>query len=150
MKPEENTLILWEKVKDLIIEPDPIHVGSSSIVDDESFIPNDVDWLFTMKDHTRFPELCHRLETYGWEAGGSDIFKTRFIENKFYSFTSTGKDNLIISMEKEFTRRFCLANDVCKKLNLKLREQRVMVHRAFLYEESPYDHEKDPFAIHDF
>jgi hypothetical protein len=48
-----------------------------------------------------------------------------------------GEVNLIVTTEEPFFRAFVVATEVCRRLNLKGKEDRILVFRAILYKEYP-------------
>lgn len=100
------------------------HVGSSYICDPPCF-ENDIDLLVLVVDMKQYCEYC--VEKEGWKIDGSYIGNSQFTSIRKESF------NQIVTQSIPFFERFSLAADVCKRLNIKNKELRIMVHDAIIH-----------------
>lgn len=70
------------------------------------------------------------LVATGWERGGSNDPEAP-LDEPFASFRKEGSDlNLIVTDDETFYRRFLAATEVCQRLNLMDKEDRIAVFRA--------------------
>lgn len=84
--------------------------------------------LYVLPD--QFVEYCRSLIADGWEVGGS-----RTGEEGWLSFKKQHTDgvlyNFIVTCNETYYENFYLATEVAKKLNLRNKEDRVMLFSAF-------------------
>jgi hypothetical protein len=107
-------------------------VGSSVTVKKEGFIPHDKDILVLVREVKQVVDALHAI---GWAADGSEVP----IED-FVSLSCPGREeNFIITAKEKFYKRFRVASDVCRHLNLIKKVDRIIVFQAVLYGTHPKD-----------
>ncbi len=92
----------------------------------------DNDYLILVKS---FEDFNNKLTILGYTRGGSAIDDyLNFIpkEARFRSYTYL-EFNLIVCESEEFFNKFMLATNVCKKLNLLVKSDRIALFQAILY-----------------
>lgn len=107
------------------------HVGSRAIC---SPTPDDTDddWLFLVDD---LVNERTQLTLKGWGESGSQS-----VEPDGWKSLRKGIYNYILTDDADFFDKFILATRLCKRLNLKNKEDRIVVHEAALYNRYPvYD-----------
>jgi hypothetical protein len=88
----------------------------------------DEDWLALVSPgEDRLLELARVMRSDGWEYGGSLADGDH--DRQAFSTWRQGEVNVILTTSPEFFRRFIVGRDICKRLNLKLKADRVYVHR---------------------
>lgn len=93
---------------------------------------SDVDYLvYTSKS---LDKLLKYLEENSFEVEGSPEYD---IHNSQFASFRKGKVNLIVTNSIDFCMNHRLATEVCKKLNLLEKSDRIMVFKAILYKEGP-------------
>lgn len=105
------------------IEP----VGSRVTVDPPP-TTTDEDWLALLPAGANLNEAATLLDESGWTWGGS---AETALDDGGHCFTTfrDGDVNVIITTSAEFFRRFLVGRDICKRLNLTSKADRVYVHR---------------------
>lgn len=94
---------------------------------------SDEDWLFLSEDIHGF---VHAAEQIGFEAGGSMIDCYAAGACDFISLKRENEDvtlNLIVTQSSEFKRRFIVATNFAKRMNLLKKEDRISLFQAVLY-----------------
>jgi hypothetical protein len=94
---------------------------------------SDTDYLVNCFNDKRLLVITHYLEKEGFESE-SESYEGH--DNDFNSYRK-GNINLIVTSDSEFSEKHCLATAVCRKLNLVNKDDRIMVFKAFLYNETP-------------
>ena len=86
----------------------------------------DEDWIVLIPEGADlFEGAVEPLDEACWKYGGSAIEDESAVHTTFRD----GDVNLIITNSREYFRRFIIARDICKQLNLVRKEDRVYVHR---------------------
>lgn len=95
----------------------------------------DIDYLiFCTSEYVHY-DIFHSLisEDYVLECG--EHYQDAG-DNTFYSLRK-GNVNYIVTKNKEFANKHILATEVCKKLNLMDKKDRILLFKAILYREAP-------------
>lgn len=93
----------------------------------------DQDYL-ALIDFDRIQHAGEYLDNNGWKENGScsDFYN----EDSFISFT-LGDQNIIICWEDDFFRKFMIATEIAKSLNLLNKKDRIMLFVGILYNIHP-------------
>jgi len=114
--------MLGEGLAELVLEAEPV---GSRITCDPPVMDTDEDWLLLVKSLPKFRAIATKV--FGWDLGSS----LEGMEN-FASFDK-GDVNLIVTEKREFFHKFMCASDICKRLNVLEKEDRIFVFQAVLY-----------------
>jgi len=113
---------------------DEIYQTGSSVICSPPVLDTDIDYVIYTNEETKldtflkcegFTKTCPEEEDYDMESEGFSCYR---------------KDNLnlIVTTSSCWYNKWVLATQVAKKLNLRNKADRVMLFKAFLYEEAPF------------
>lgn len=113
---------------------DGIYQTGSSVICNPPVTDTDIDYvIYTNKEY--------KLDTFLKSKG----YKKSYAEEKGYDLEKEGFScyrlnniNLIITTAREWYLKWVLATKVARKLNLKVKADRVMLFKAILYDEAPF------------
>jgi hypothetical protein len=92
----------------------------------------DEDYLVLVPDNNQIISgLVSELDDLGFHWEGHEHYQDA--AGTFMSWRSKDNVNLIITRDKEFHRRHLAATDICKRLNLKNKSDRIALFQAILY-----------------
>ncbi len=113
---------------------DGIYQTGSSVICDPPVTDTDIDYVIYTNEEVKldtflkcegFTKSCADEEEYDLEEEGFTCYRRENI-------------NLIIINERSWYRKWVLATKVARKLNLKVKADRVMLFRAILYGDAPF------------
>lgn len=99
----------------------------------------DADFLVESINHNEASELVEELQALGWTLPEQRLEAQQKIDDygelqgasRSYPLKREGSVvNLIVTGDPDFARRWRGATEVCKRLNLMSRDDRIMIHRA--------------------
>lgn len=101
-----------------------VPVGSR-ITCDPPVMDTDEDWLLWVKSLNTFGRRA--TKAYGWDLGSS----LEGMEN--FASLSKGEVNIVVTEKREFFERFLCATEICKRLNVLAKKDRIFVFQCVLY-----------------
>ncbi len=113
---------------------DGIYQTGSSVICDPPVTDTDIDYVIYTNEEVKldtflkckgFTKSCADEQEYDLEEEGFTCYRRENI-------------NLIIINERSWYRKWVLATKVARKLNLKVKADRVMLFRAILYGDAPF------------
>lgn len=113
---------------------DGIYQTGSSVICNPPVTDTDIDYVIYTNEEVKldtflkcegFTKSCADEEEYDLEEEGFTCYRRENI-------------NLIIVNERRWYRKWVLATKVARKLNLKVKADRVMLFKSFLYDEAPF------------
>lgn len=111
-----------------------IHQTGSSVICNPPVTDTDIDYVIYTNEQDKldtflkcggFKKSCADEEEYDLKKEGFTCYRRENI-------------NLIVINDRKWYKCWVLATKVAKSLNLKVKADRVMLFRAFLYDEAPY------------
>ncbi len=113
---------------------DGIHQTGSSVICNPPVTDTDIDYVIYTNEEDKldtflkcegFKESCYDEEEYDLEKEGFTCYRRENI-------------NLIVLNDRKWYKCWVLATKVAKSLNLRVKADRVMLFKAFLYNEAPF------------
>lgn len=113
---------------------DGIYQTGSSVICNPPVTDTDIDYVIYTNEEVKldtflkcegFTKSCADEEEYDLEEEGFTCYRRENI-------------NLIIINKRSWYRKLVLATKVARKLNLKVKADRVMLFKAILYDEAPF------------
>lgn len=113
---------------------DGIYQTGSSVICNQPVTDTDIDYvIYTNKEvkldtflkSKGYTKSCEDKEEYDMEKEGFSCYRLNNI-------------NLIITTDREWYLKWVLATEVARKLNLKVKADRVMLFKAILYNKAPF------------
>lgn len=113
---------------------DGIYQTGSSVICNPPITDTDIDYvIYTNKEY----ELDTFLKSKGYTKSCAE--KEEYdLENEGFSCYRLNNINLIITTNREWYLKWVLATEVARKLNLKVKADRVMLFKAILYGDAPF------------
>ena len=112
---------------------DDVTPAGSRITCDPAPMDTDEDWLVVCPDSE---EVVAKVTSYlaeeGFEWEGDTQHYQQVCANGFMSWRN-GHLNFIITKNADFGKRHKAATEICRRLNLMMKDQRIMLFQAVLY-----------------
>lgn len=113
---------------------DGIYQTGSSVICNPPVTDTDIDFVICATIGTKL----HRfLAVNGFKPSNADE-EEYDLEEEGFSCYRKDNINLIVTENKQWYDKWVLATKVARKLNLKVKADRVMLFKAFLYDEAPF------------
>lgn len=113
---------------------DGIYQTGSSVICNPPVTDTDIDYVIYTNEEVKldtflkcegFTKSCEDKEEYDLEKEGFTCYRRENI-------------NLIVLNDRKWYLKWVLATKVARKLNLKVKADRVMLFKSFLYDEAPF------------
>lgn len=113
---------------------DGIYQTGSSVICDPPVTDTDIDYVIYTNEEVKLDTF---LKCEGFTKSYADEEEYDLEEEGFTCYRRENI-NLIIINERSWYRKWVLATKVARKLNLKVKADRVMLFRAILYGDAPF------------
>ena len=114
---------------------DGIYQTGSSVICNPPVTDTDIDYvIYTNKED----KLDTFLKSKGYTNSCAEEEEEYDLDNEGFSCYRLNNINLIITTDREWYLKWVLATKVARKLNLKVKADRVMLFKSFLYDEAPF------------
>lgn len=112
---------------------DGIYQTGSSVICDPPVLDTDIDYIVYTNEETKLDAF---LKCEGFTKSSSEE-EDYDMESEGFSCYRRDNLNLIVTISSSWYNKWVLATRVAKALNLRNKADRVMLFKAFLYEEAP-------------
>lgn len=111
-----------------------IYQTGSSVICNPPVTDTDIDYVIYTNEEIKLDTF---LKSKGYTKSCAEE-EEYDLENEGFSCYRLNNINLIITTNRKWYLKWVLATKVARKLNLKVKADRVMLFKSFLYDEAPF------------
>lgn len=111
-----------------------IYQTGSSVICNPPVTDTDIDYVIYTNEEDKLDTF---LKSKGYTKSCAEE-EEYDLDNEGFSCYRLNNINLIITTNRKWYLKWVLATKVARKLNLKVKADRVMLFKAFLYDEAPF------------